>query len=108
MREFFWRIRRSIRWLPVLWRDQTFDYQFTMNILEYSLEELAVCLENGITASGPNDAQRIRYVCNLIRRLDDSTAWDMTNDGKKADELEDMYWDEIWTTIQKYGQGWWD
>jgi len=105
---FFWRIRRLIRWLPVLWRNRTWDYQFTLNILGYSLEELAVCLENGITMSGPNDAKRIRYVCNLIRRLDDGTAWDMTNDGKKAHELEDLYWNEIWTTIQKYGQGWWD
>ena len=106
--DFFWRIRRLIRWMPVIWHNRTWDYQFTMNILGYSLEELAECLENGITMSGPKDAKRIRYVCNLIRRLDNGTAWDMAGDGKKAMELENMYWNEIWTTIQRYGEGWWD
>ena len=108
MIRFIRRIGRLFRWMPVIWRNQTWDYQYTLNILSYSLEELADCLENGYTKSGPKDAKRIRYVRELIRRLGDSTAWGMKHDADKSLRLEETYWDEIWTTIRKHGQGWWD
>ena len=108
MRHFFSRMRRLLRWIPVIWRNQTWDYQYTLNILGYSLEELAHCLENGMLVNGPRNAKRIRCVCNLIQRIDNGTAWDMTSNAKKVIELESMYWDEIWDTIKRYGQGWWD
>ena len=108
MRELLRRIRRTIRWIPVLWRNQTWDYQYTLNILGHSLNELAECLEGSITESGPNDAKRIRYVCNLIDRLDNGVAWEMARNAKRVFELEKIYWNEIWDTIKKYGRGWWE
>lgn len=108
IKQFFFRIKRLLRWIPVIWRTRTWDYQYTLNILRHSLLELAECVENGITVSGPEHAKQIRYVCELIERLDNNTAWDMTWDAGKALDLEEMYWNEIWTTIQKHGRGWWD
>lgn len=108
MKELLWRIGRWFRWMPIVWNTRAWDYQYTLNLMRYHLLEVAECLENGITASGKEDAKKIRYVCALIKRLDDGSAWDMSHDYKKAQELEETYWNEIWDTVRKYGRGWWD
>ncbi len=102
MNDTLMRVRRLARWLPVIWRSRTWDYQYTLNILGYSLTELGECLER----SRDKEAKRIRYVCALIRRIDEGVAWGMG--AKDPDALENMYWNEIFDTIKRYGQRWWD
>ena len=149
------RLRRLVRWMPVIWRTRDFDYGYVLEILSHSLGELEQhLLSHDIHVNAERDAGRIHYVCQMIERHLNEVSSNMEYERhdkkwgetvsvsipipnsnfiewrsarlnartpqeqeqeikefrramKKAHQLEQRDWDEIWDTIKKYGQGWW-
>lgn len=69
LRTLLMRLKRLIRWLPVIWRTRDFDYGYVLDILSYSFGELEQhLLDHNIHVTAERDAKRIRYVRKMIER----------------------------------------
>jgi len=104
-------LKRIIAWLPVLWRDEDWDYAYLIYIIRFKLNRMQQTLEqNNITTSCKQDARRIRTVIEHFKRFEDIC--DYTKPPacyyKQLNSLEQWHWNEAWRIIAKYGQGWWD
>ena len=72
-----WRIRRVIRrtknlfrWLPVIWRDEQWDYHFIFEILKYKLTIMSEYIrKNGHHTSAEYDADRMMLAVRLIDKV---------------------------------------
>lgn len=66
------RISHILKWLPVLWKDYDFDYQFLLNIIEFKLYCIQKHLEDwDITVSSKRNAKDIRIVIEHLKRYRD-------------------------------------
>src|SRR5574337_1074694 len=57
------------RWLPVIWFDDDYDWDFLARIMEIKFRRLAVRLENGYTLNGPRLGKQARTCAVLLHRL---------------------------------------
>ena len=73
----FWRIRAAIRrikrlaaWLPVLWKDEDWDYCYAFRIFQFKLQRMHndMLRENRHTTAN-KDCKDIRIAINLLGRL---------------------------------------
>ena len=70
MFRFFKRIKHIIRWLPLLWKDEDYDFGFLLLIMAFKLNRMARVIEkNNILASSKRHVRQIRYASYLITRL---------------------------------------
>lgn len=63
---FIRRVKRFLKWLPVIWRTDDWDYDHTLDILKFQFENQAKYLENGHLVSGQYNADRIRLALRLM------------------------------------------
>ena len=45
VRKFFRNIKRIIKWIPRLWNNEEFAYDYALNVLKYKLEDIADHME---------------------------------------------------------------
>ena len=72
-----WRIRRVIRrtknlfrWLPVIWKDEQWDYHFIFEILKHKLTIMSEYIrKNGHHTSAKYDADRMMLAVRLIDKV---------------------------------------
>ena len=72
-----WRIRRVIRrtknlfrWLPVIWKDEQWDYHFIFEILKYKLTIMSEYIrKNSHHTSAEYDADRMMLAVRLIDKV---------------------------------------
>lgn len=62
-------IRNVFRWIPVIWFDSDYDWDFLNTILIYKFERMARCLNNGYHSGSERDAKHLRICAELCRRM---------------------------------------
>lgn len=64
------RIVNIFRWLPVIWTDQEWDFQYLLDILQKKLEHMLAFWESDIPISGNQqlNAWQIRETLEALRR----------------------------------------
>jgi len=133
MRTLYYRMKRIIAWLPVLWKDQDWDYDFLIRIIKFKLNRMADCIEkNNLIASCEDVAKEMREVVEHLDKSRDAgeyypppknlPEWEFLGEDDKINPLppkwieyydmlqskEDEHWDAAWQLISKKGRGWWD
>jgi hypothetical protein len=63
-------IRNVWRWLPIIWRDRDWDWEYIAKVLEFKLRKHAELEETcGHHVGSELDAKRMRICIALLRRL---------------------------------------
>ena len=66
-RTYLRRIKNIIRWMPVLWRDEQWDYYYIYEVLKHKLTIMAANIrENGNHVTAKYDADRMMLCVKLI------------------------------------------
>jgi hypothetical protein len=67
----FNKIKRIIRWIPILWNHYDFDYRSSLDVFLFSLEDLANFLDSDktYTASAKANASSIRRLVKLQKAI---------------------------------------
>lgn len=128
------RLMRMAKFAILGYRTNNWDFSYTIDILNFALEDLAKSLETGYSLSGPNDAKDIRRVIAALKRTqtdyedqtgltkynfepDDTMAQIFNIDHifrqnkeqmARAEYLRKQDWDYILKEFKTKSQGWWD
>lgn len=70
---FFERIKRIFNWIPMLWKIWDFDYQSSIDVFIFQLENIAAFLESSksYSASADVNASQIRRTVSLMKQVYD-------------------------------------
>lgn len=123
IKRFFEKIFRIIDYLPILWNDEDYDFEYILPILRKKVDRIGKKIyKNKIIAPYENVYQETR---DFIRAIDNyqnhfelyEEIFGLAEDYKSENEKEyyiNLYkfevqrWNEIWNIIKKRGRGWWD
>lgn len=73
MKSLYRRIKRILAWLPLLWRDQDWDFCFFVAIVQFKLNRMADCIEaNDIVTSAGEQAAEMREVIEHLKKFTDT------------------------------------
>lgn len=73
IKRFFFRIKRVIDFLPIIWKGFDFDYKYSIELFKKQLERQATFLESdrAYTLSAKMNAQKIRTAIRLMDKVYD-------------------------------------
>jgi len=88
----FWQIRNVFRWLPIIWNQYDFDYNYAIKVFKFQLNKIADFMdsENAWGVSSKQDAMRIRNIIKLMDKVY-SEEYSM----EYQDILKEMYGEDV-------------
>ena len=105
IRHFFQNIRRTLAYLPIIWKDNDHDYASLLIVMEFKLNRLADHIEDhDIYTTAKRDADRIRKAVDHLRKgyLDDDISeehsallglwWNLCSFEEKLDGTVELTW----------------
>jgi aspartyl-tRNA synthetase len=71
IRNFIRKIKRLIRYLPVIWKSYDFDYSYATELFQMKLEDIATFMESdkAMTVRAKQNAKRIRMIVRLMNKV---------------------------------------
>jgi len=68
-----WQIRNIFRWLPIIWSQYDFDYDYAVKVFNFQLQKTAEYLESdkANTVDAKVNAQKIRTFLKLHKKIQD-------------------------------------
>lgn len=86
--------KRLIRWIPFLWNNENWDFNYLIDVIEFKLQELEEAQRtDDLHVGSDKRAREIRIVIEHIKRYKDIDKYTLDND---TDEfLNNTYWEEI-------------
>jgi hypothetical protein len=86
------QIRNVFRWLPVIWRQYDFDYQYSLEVFKFQLQKQAEFFESdrAVTRSAKDKAKRIRTILKLMDKV-----YEEDYAMEYVDILKEMYGDDV-------------
>jgi len=70
IKSFFRRLKRTIEFLPLIWKGADWDYRFAVDLFMYQLDRTADYIElKNRHESAMNDANRIRTATDLLKKV---------------------------------------
>lgn len=77
IRDIYWGIRNIIRWTPVIWFDEDFDWSNLAEVMEFKLRLMEKEFrERGHHVGSDLDAKRCRICSDLLKRLIEDKYWE--------------------------------
>lgn len=124
IKRFFEKVLRIIDYLPILWNDEDWDYEYILPILRKKIDRIGKCIKNNkIITEHEEVYQETRDTIQAIDNFDNHLDLFIEIYGEDPetsilDNAEEYYinlynfendrWNEIWDTIKKNGRKWWD
>lgn len=129
IKRFLRKIGKIIGWLPILWKDEDWDYEYILDILRHKVDTMGVYIrDSGIALNDINTYYEtrdfIQAIDNYINSNDlfeniygeyyQNLPERMTFKSFKKDyyahmiEFEQECWETIWDIIKKNGLKWWN
>lgn len=110
-------IRNIFRWLPIIWFDRDFDWEFLAEIMEFKLRKMAASTKDWHVAGADKDRRNMLICAELLRRQKEGLTFYMDNaerrwKGRHAVEVairqerEDLKY--LGYILGKYLTHWWD
>ena len=86
------QIRNVFRWLPIIWRQYDFDYQYSIEVFKFQLQKQAEFLESdkSFTVCAKDRAKRIRTILKLMDKV-----YNDEYSMEYIDILKEMYGDDV-------------
>ena len=119
-----WRIRRIIRrtknllrWLPIIWKDEQWDYYHIYEILKYKLIFTAKhTYKHGYHINSKYDADRMMLCVRLIEKIQNEEYMDVliNDDNITMEKIDAACYKQkkakriLFKLLDKYIEGWWD
>lgn len=123
---------RLIRWVPLLWRQEEWDFGYTYEVLELKLKELRENISKD-TWHAPEEVERaLKEINSCLEHMDkylnwtnyisipDGEKWIKVEGGakleltpeqeeafKKAREFEEEHYNAFWDELKKNSGNWW-
>lgn len=71
IKQFFRRLKRTIDFLPIIWKGFDFDYRYAIELFQYQLERTADFMESdrAYTVDAEKRAIRIRTAVKLMKKV---------------------------------------
>jgi len=87
-----WQIKNVFRWLPIIWKQYDFDYNYSLEVFKFQLQKQAEFLESdrAVTLCAKDKAKRIRTVIKLMEKVyeDDYSM-------EYVDKLKELYGKDV-------------
>lgn len=78
MIRFFKRIKKTIQWLPVIWKQEDWDHYYILELLKYKLERMVKLWEKNKHYVGyENDVKWMKTCIRLIDKIDEDYTIEM-------------------------------
>jgi hypothetical protein len=73
IKHYYRRIKRTLAYLPIIWRGYDFDYRYALELFGYQLTRIADHLESdrAYTVRAKSNAKRIRTIVELMNKVYD-------------------------------------
>jgi hypothetical protein len=73
IKSYYRRIKRTLAYLPIIWRGYDFDYRYALELFGYQLTRIADHLESdrAYTVKAKSNARRIRTIVELMNKVYD-------------------------------------
>jgi hypothetical protein len=95
IKQFFRRVKRTLEFIPIIWRGYDFDYRYALELFSYQLNRLADHLESdkAYTVKAKSNARRLRTILELMNKV-----YDEEYRLEHYDKVEAIYgkWDIEW------------
>lgn len=107
IKQFIRRIKRTMSFLPIIWKGYDFDYRYALELFKYQLKRTADFMESdrAMTMNAEIRAKRIRTAVELLQKV-----YDEEYGCEYQDKLKELYGDNVmdWEFIEldkknKYG-----
>lgn len=92
IRTFIRRIKRLIRYIPVIWNSYDFDYRSATELFQMKLEDIADFMESdsALSTEAKRDAKRIRTAIKLMNKV-----YDEEYGTEYQDKLKELYGEDV-------------
>jgi hypothetical protein len=89
---FVRRVKRLIRYIPVIWNSYDFDYRYATELFRMKLEDIADFMESdrAMSVSAKEDAKRIRTAIKLMDKV-----YDEVYNVEYQDKLKELYGEDV-------------
>jgi len=117
IRRFIRRTRNLFRWLPIIWKDEQWDYHFIFEILKYKLTIMSEYIrKNNNHTSSKYDADRMMLAVRLIDKVQNEEYIDELIDYNdltkemldRADAKHAKAKRILFKLLENYIEKWWD
>lgn len=127
-------ILRLIRWIPVLWNQEEWDFGYTYDILKHKIKEIRKCVSEDTWHTEECVKEELEQIDSVLTHLDKFRNWpdyiEVPNtfehwvdneDGtkslefseeeheayRKADKFEEEHYNAFWDELKKNSGNWW-
>ena len=104
-------VANSFRWIPVIWHDEDFDWEFLARIMEWKLRRMSRLFQkHGHGLLSDRDARNTLICAELLKRLiQDEISEPITRSSVYRHDIRMKEWQELLGKILgKHLTGWWD
>ena len=116
------RIKHILNWLPILWGDRDWDYDFLLRIMEFKLNRMANCIEkNNHLLYNDQYVREMRVCATLLNRIrEDKYCYNEREDLnrvdkksylrvlRKAEKIKDHDIELFFKLFKSQYRHWWD
>lgn len=127
------KIKKVIEWLPLIWRDEDWDFCYLLYLMRYKLQRMSKCIGDVKIISHTEDVvAELAKADVLLRNVieeDPDDEWNLHyNQWHIGKEMNDRCnaenechrdlalsakrsatnWHKLWKHLDKYAQGWWN
>lgn len=107
--KIFWRLRRLLAWLPVLWNDAEWDHAFLFRIMEFKLRRMARYHRRyGNLARSERTVQQLTEAAALCSRMANEIYFANLSTIAAEDAAYQRDLDRLLFLFKKYVREWWD
>ena len=107
-------ILRLFRWIPVLWNQEEWDYEYVYDLLEQKMHDLRNNMTKDIWHDQKEVQKGIKQIDICLMRLNRWRNWACFYDYpmdeaacKSAIEFEQKNYDKFWKDFLAWHRGWW-
>lgn len=130
-------ILRLMRWIPILWNQEEWDFGYTYDILKHKIKEIRKCVSEDTWHTEECVKEELEQIDSVLTHLDKFRNWPdyidipdppegferttPTEDGlhrmnwfegereafRKADEFEEEHYNAFWNEMKEHSGNWW-
>lgn len=101
IRKFTRNIKQLIKWIPIIWRDEDWDYEYFLKIAQFKLEQMAeLHVKEGDAMNSKLYASEMLHASHLLLQA--------IEDVQHSDSEQQKKIDDSFKYISKNLMKWWD
>lgn len=91
VKRFFRKLKRVWDFIPIIWKGDDYDYQYSIDLFKYQLDRTADYIQDrGFISDADNVASRIRTATRLIEKV-----YEEEYDCEYQDKMREMYGENV-------------